>query len=879
MKKYLKCCESRKMCFAKCDAVKKKVSVLNLIFTAFLFSISSIIYGQTSIQGIAPVLYPAGGFAVDGDAISNYPQPGPYSNAGDWFSSPLYVGNGATIFNMETPDPFDLNYPMSKHWNDGWQHGTDLTVFARSNKINDPPNTYEWKAGNVPNKDDINNATVQFSWGDPEIAGGNAKDLWCSFFADRKVNNGESYIDFEFLQKPLVMTGTTSGSFQSSGTQGGRTVGDILITIEFQKGGRAAFAVIRRWEPKPGGGYAYVLFTPEVGDIYCTSNAYVTIAPWQPFGRSQYDVNEFAEGAVNLSKIFNLEDNPCIELSTVFVRTRTSGESTSSELKDFPGAPYQVNLNLSNLAVVCPPAINLLSCTSQSNVTTAYNSWVNGFSYTGGVIPVTDNIGNIPELPNDFGCTGGTLSFTYIAVDFCGLMDSCTSTFNVEAPDELEVTCSPAVDLDDCTSEAAITEAYNNWVSGFSFDGGCNTTSNIANIPELPEDVRCNGASLSFTYVATSDCGIESCTSTFNVDEPDALEVTCSPAVDLGDCLPMSDILSAYDNWKAGFSYSGGCNVIDNMADFPDMTIDSIQGGTLSFTYIVTSDCDRGVCSSEFTVEHCRGHIYPTQTTCCNYLTGTTELQNVCYTPSDGTVSNAIPGVFFYYTEIMAPSANFTIDVVQTKDCNDFKYFEVQQGDQILLFSDSCVRLNSAVPSESSTGQAHLVVTGANAHASYVLSVKYFVKSIIGSTYSGDAPTCVYHFNTFIDEVEAPSSDGHINVVPGCSDNTPLPENCSFNENNVTTSETEGTTLKIYPNPFTTSAEITFTMVNNEDKVVLEVVNLYGTKVAELYEGPANAGEPYNFTFNVGNNFGESVYLLVLRTKHVVKTQRLVVNR
>ena len=961
------CCESSKMLFTKSNAVIKGARILSLIFTAFLFSVSYTVNCQNAIQGIAPVLYPPGGFGVDGDALANYVQPGLYANSGDWFSDTAYIGKGGTVFNMSTADPYDLNYPMAHHWLDGWMHGTDLTVFTLSDKINDNPNSYTWADGSAPNKNEINNATVQFSWGDPTLPGGNATDLWCSFAADRQVNTGSAYIDFEFLQKPLTMTGTSSGGFLSSGTDSGRTVGDILITIEFQQGGAAAFAVIQRWQPKTGGGFEYAEFTPDAGDIFCTSNLEVQIAPWEPYGQFQYDINQYAEGAVNLTKVFNIAQNPCMVLSTVFVRTRTSGSSGHSELKDFPGAPYQINLDMDDLAITCPQAVNLTACTSQADVTTAYDTWKSGFSYTGGIAPVTTNIANFPALPGNFACTGGTLSFSYIVSDFCEKTDTCTSTFDVTQPAALVINCPALANLSGCTSQTAIDTAYDAWVAGFTFSGDCNATSNIASIPALPANAHCNGASISFTFTASGDCDSDTCSSTFDVAQPAALVINCPAPVNLvgctsqtaiqdayddwvagftfsgdcnatsniasipalpanahcngaslsftftasGDCdsdtcsstfdvaqpaalvvncpdsvslpcIPLANILVAYDNWKAGFTFSGDCNVTDNMADFPPMDIDPILGGTLSFTYNVKGDCDQIECTSEFTVAPCGGHIFPTQTSCCNYLTGTPELENVCYKPDVGMVGNAIPGVFFYYTKIIAPSEAFTINVVQTKDCSNFNYFAVHQGNQILLFNDDCERLITVIPSESSTGQAHLVVNGATAGATYVLSVKYNVKSIIGSTYTGQPPTCDYHFVTNIGGIDITNSGGHINVVPGCSDNTPLPEECSllpFNPASTITPLNEETMLNIYPNPFSNSAEITFASDNNETKVVLEVYDLLGNKVMKLYEGPTSADQPYTIAFNAGNNLGEGIYVLVLRTIHDVKTTRFVVNR
>ncbi|MGY5847515.1 immunoglobulin domain-containing protein, partial [Salegentibacter sp. HM20] len=48
---------------------------------------------------------------------------------------------------------------------------------------------------------------------------------------------------------------------------------------------------------------------------------------------------------MNISALFG-PGNPCFEISTLFIRTRTSGSSGQSELKDFPGRPIQLDLDL-----------------------------------------------------------------------------------------------------------------------------------------------------------------------------------------------------------------------------------------------------------------------------------------------------------------------------------------------------------------------------------------------------------------------------------------------------------------------------------------------------------------------------------------------------
>ena len=269
----------------------------------------------------------------------------------------------------------------------------------------------------------------------------------------------------------------------------------------------------------------------------------------------------------------------------------------------------------------------------------------------------------------------------------------------------------------------------------------------------------------------------------------------------------------------------------------------------------------------------CGGHIFPTQTTCCNYLTNTvTQLLTACYTPSspsNGSISNAIPGVFFYFTKVVAPSANFTITVDQTKDIASFKYFAVHKL-QINLYSNGCIQLATVVASETSTGQSQLVVTGATPGATYVLQVKYNTKSIIGSTYTGVAPVATYSFITKVDGTVVPNSDGSIKATPNCQDNTPLPGDCTLPPVTrvatpivTTTLGTEtGIKMNAYPNPY--RDRISFNFVSPvSGRATLEVYNLAGQRLAVVFDGSIKAGIANSVNYNAqGKASGMIIYKL-----------------
>ncbi|MCK5400539.1 MAG: hypothetical protein KAJ28_02805, partial [Flavobacteriaceae bacterium] len=349
------------------------------IFILMLFLLNVNVMFSQNIQGTAPVQTPLGGFGVDGDAFAGTPMP-TYEFVGDWFFADPSDPVGADPGGIFAPDGLSLLYDNSFFYQDDITNN-DPTIFTSSNKIDHDPSTYTWGAGSSPNKNEIQNVGAHFTNGDG--VGSNLDDLWVLFAADRQVTNGSSYIDFEFLQKPLTMFADlsgVSGGFVTEGEDGGRTIGDILVTIEFTQGGVAANVVVRRWQPVPDTNpveylyYVYTNYPP--GSIYGTNNTVETEVPFPIYNQPQsspdmweYAINQWAEGAVNLSALFT-ETDPCFNVSTLFIRTRTSGSSGTSELKDFPAAPVQLTLDLVPVAGLTTEGV----CDGENSTFTATSS-------------------------------------------------------------------------------------------------------------------------------------------------------------------------------------------------------------------------------------------------------------------------------------------------------------------------------------------------------------------------------------------------------------------------------------------------------------------------------------------------------------------------
>src|SRR5258707_60962 len=102
--------------------------------------------------GIAPVLVPAGGISIDGEALANTPAPG----VGDWMLSTNWPGSGGAVL---SPTGLPLNPTMTFHVTDPYSSTSDET-FVGGLKWIDDPNKWKWTTGKPSSKTDINNGLV-----------------------------------------------------------------------------------------------------------------------------------------------------------------------------------------------------------------------------------------------------------------------------------------------------------------------------------------------------------------------------------------------------------------------------------------------------------------------------------------------------------------------------------------------------------------------------------------------------------------------------------------------------------------------------------------------------------------------------------------------
>jgi hypothetical protein len=301
---------------------------------------ASVAFEDAPGPGTAPVSPPSGGFGIDGDLQANTPTVG----IGDWLPGPSGAGGNVLTAAGGAIDPVH-----TYHLTDAYNTNTDNN-FAGGQKFDGNPNSWTWVSNPVGAKDDLNNGLIHFT------TGTNDGHTWVMVAADRLSKNGDAYIDFEFLQTNMTVTGgPTSGGFLSYGTNGGRTAGDFVLTLELTKGGTAANFFVQRWEAVPvssqaPAGYDYVDRTTNTpaGSVYAAVNTVVVPVSYPAFaptgngaGAGNYDVNTFVEAAVDLTALLGAF-NPCetFGVETILIKTKES-QSPTATITDFI-APQQI---------------------------------------------------------------------------------------------------------------------------------------------------------------------------------------------------------------------------------------------------------------------------------------------------------------------------------------------------------------------------------------------------------------------------------------------------------------------------------------------------------------------------------------------------------
>lgn len=224
--------------------------------------------------------------------------------------------------------------------------GFDPSQFGgRENKNNDHigvgENPWTWNGiGGGPQKNDITNTYLHTRL-DPGTG-----DRWVFVGAETRSIHGDSHVDFEFNQAGLLQTinpDAVSGLLVGLGPDGGRTVGDFIISVDFEQGGGRPGSTVRVWD-----GTEYVLVAIPGPNVVLTATNMTDIdhtGGWGHFDTHGGPTDiltalQMVEAGVNLTAMGIVLD-PCSPDATFNVKTRSS-QSFTAELKDFKWTPFQV---------------------------------------------------------------------------------------------------------------------------------------------------------------------------------------------------------------------------------------------------------------------------------------------------------------------------------------------------------------------------------------------------------------------------------------------------------------------------------------------------------------------------------------------------------
>ena len=524
-----------------------------------LLLLSIVIALASPLPALAQVSSPglANEFEIDGNLLANSPG-GIVGLGDDWLDGLVGPGTGVLMPDaLGTPKAPSITF----HIRDLIENA-DLDIFGKGNKVFHDPNTYHWKGGSVPPKSDIQNGLIHFS----KDGSGNS---WISIAGDRRTTNGTSYIDFEFLQNRLTMN--EGGTFTSLGPDGGRTLGDLLLTIELTNGGALAQVFAQEWKSDGAGGYTYLGIPFPTGGAFVAASAdSQVITTYTAFGSNVYAVNQFGEAAVNMNALLP-NFGICYGVATIFVRTKSSA-SFDAELKDFI-EPFQIDwcLDEEPPQITCPAD---LSVPCDASVDPGVVGYADGTDNCDDDLTIVYADSIAPgSCPQEY-----TIHRRWTATDECGNSAGCTQLISVYDDTPPEVASGPGPVTVQCIGDIPLPN-----ISLISATDNCGAVT-ITHVGDVSDGGTCPEV-FTRTYRIEDECSnfvefdqLITVHDTTNPDitAPDDVSVECDeeiPPADINDA-------TALDN-------CGSVSVI-HVGDVSD---DASCPETITRTYRATDDC------------------------------------------------------------------------------------------------------------------------------------------------------------------------------------------------------------------------------------------------------------------------------------------------
>ncbi|MCF6130749.1 T9SS type A sorting domain-containing protein [Flavobacterium wongokense] len=267
------------------------------------------------------------------------------------------------------------------------------------------------------------------------------------------------------------------------------------------------------------------------------------------------------------------------------------GSSITRTFTITPAPAVVVNVPENSTTTAC-------SYATQDDAVAAFNTWLQGFTVSGGCAP----IGSFGEIAPAPAHCGGSVTVTYTVTDKCYQTTTYTRTFTI-TPAAPVVINANGLTTSACAyaNQEALNTAFAAWLAGFTVSGGCSPVGTVQGQPVPP--ALCGG-SVCVTYNVTDNCYTGTVTAIFTITPAPAVVVNGPENSTSNACTYANQDAAnaAFTAWLAGFTVSGGCAPVGSFGEGTPQA-PAYCGGTVTVTYRVTDRCyEGGTITRTFTI-------------------------------------------------------------------------------------------------------------------------------------------------------------------------------------------------------------------------------------------------------------------------------------
>jgi hypothetical protein len=126
----------------------------------------------------------------------------------------------------------------------------------------------------------------------------------------------------------------------------------------------------------------------------------------------------------------------------------------------------------------CPADVDLEGCTSDEDITTAWDAWIAGLNAMSSSGTCANSVSysvdpNSLTKPTQCGDSDQEYEVIVSASDLCETVQ-CTTAFVLRAyPNDLELSCPNNEAVAACLNQTQVDDAFEDWLAEFTFEGGC----------------------------------------------------------------------------------------------------------------------------------------------------------------------------------------------------------------------------------------------------------------------------------------------------------------------------------------------------------------------------------------------------------------------